>query len=172
MLKSKNFIGYCVFPITPVIAYLFDVFVFGGWLTAVIRVGYESVGLTSDFSPNNFYNFDYNRTVFSISAALAPVYIWYWCSVIDSDKFRYQGGGWGVFKITSFSVVLLAIPVLLLFIPLGLSEDPSRKEQALYGIHGSPILFTIFVYWYMYLIYMMLGATLKYCLTFFRVRGG
>lgn len=161
-MRHKNLIGYVVLPLLPIFAYLVDVAVLSGAISLWTNAIYWDLGLIKTSTPFNFYNFDYSRTVLSISILTAPAAIWHWYGCAAPEKFRYEGGLKSVAVSISAAIIVLAIPLLLLFLPLTLGDPPSRKELALYGIHRNPVLFTISIYWYLYLVFMAIGTALKH----------
>lgn len=165
-MRQKNLVGYFLLPIIPLFAYLVDVAVLNGTVSLWIKAVYVDLGLIKPSTPFNFYNFDYSRTVLSIAILLAPVSIWHWYTCADPERFSYEGGLKSVAVSISAAVLVLAIPLLLLFLPLSLGDPPSRKELALYGIHKNPVLFTLTVYWYLYLVFMAIGIALRHLLNY------
>lgn len=61
--QNKNFIGFFVFPIIPMLVYLIDV-VAGSILSDSIVKIYEFFGLFSVEGSISFYNFEYPRRFF------------------------------------------------------------------------------------------------------------
>lgn len=170
-MRHKHLVGYFLFPLLPIFTYLLDAVVLGGWISAWVEDIYLQLGLIEATTPFNFYNFDYNRTVLSVTLAFAPVAIWHWYVCADTRKFSYEGGVKSVAVSISAAAFLLAIPFLILFLPLSLGDPPSRKELALYGIHRNPVLFTLSVYWYLYLVFMAIGTSLNHLSNYPRSNG-
>lgn len=159
--QNKNFIGFVVFPIIPILVYLIDV-VLGSILSDSIEKIYGFVGLLSREGSINFYNFEYPRTIFSLVILIAPLIVAHWFYCANVAKFDFSVGLGMRICAAFFPVVFLLVWVLILFLPMSVDENPTRKDLALYGIHRNPVVFMVLVYPILYLIFMTFGVSMRY----------
>lgn len=160
--QNKNLIGFIILPIIPVMIYLVDTVIAGSTLSREIIHVYRWLGFLSGDNPHNFYNFDYNRTIFALTIAISPIGVWHWFHCSDGKNCDYSGGIKGCIFVAFFPLIFLLPWLFILFFPFTLSEEPTRKQLSLYGIHHNPVIFTIFIYSSWYIGLMVSGLCLRY----------
>lgn len=166
-MNNKFFLGLLVFPFFSIFIYLLDVNFNGGFLCGLVKEFFEVSGFLSGRYENNFYYYQYSRTVFSLSIFMSPLFVTYWFVFSDDKKFKYFNF---IFCLKLFGGVffLLMLPFFIAFFPVSLGEFPSKRQLAIFNLHRDPILFTVSIYWYLYIDFMLVGLTLKYIFCFKR----
>lgn len=166
--KNKNLIGFLILPVIPVMVYLVDAAILGSLLSEYIHELYKSAGFLAGHRPHNFYNFDYNRTVFSITMAIAPLAILHWYHCADASRFDFSIGWKWQIGVALFPIGFALMWILILFLPLSDNENPTRKTLSLYRLHRNPLAFTIMIYPMFYMAFMLLGLCLRYLCHLFK----
>lgn len=163
-MKNKFFWGLFFAPIFPICIYFLDVsFNEANFCLAVKEV----VDFLSVSYVNNFYNFQYQRTVFFMAIFLSPLIVGYWFCMCDISRFslnNWRQAG----KIFSGVLVLFLLPTFIAFLPAAQGDDLNRKQLDFIMVHRNPLLFTIVVYFSLFIAYMALGTNLRHLFIFIR----
>lgn len=166
--KNKNIIGFVLMPLIPISIYIIDSALLGYSMSQYIYEIYLTLGVASEERLNNFYNFDYGRVIIFFTLFLSPIFILHWFYCANPDKFNFSGKSIDRVLVALFPFLFLAIWLLILFMPVSLSEVPSKKQMALYRLHRNPALFTMFLYSALYLAFMVFGLCLRYLWSYLR----
>lgn len=159
--QNKNAIGFMIFPIITLMIYLVDLALAGSALSDWIRRLYEGMGFLSGDRPYNFYNFEYNRTIFSLTIAMAPICILHWYYCANVSRFNYNSGLRGCIEITLAVVGFFLMWLFIFFFPLPLEDAPTQKTLELRRLQKNPFVFTALVY-VMFIVFMVWGLCIRY----------